>query len=326
MNSNKSSLPVTRRSMIKSFCIALVLGSCSIGAHADTFKVAIVLPGVITDKSFNQAGYDGVVRAKKELGIEMAYSEKVPQPDQPQALADYARRGYDLVIGHGGEFQESVNRIAKRHPDTMFLVVNGSEAKKNMAVMQFDMKAMGYVMGYTAGKISETGKGGYIGAQKVQSYTELGKGFTSGFKVARPDGVALSAWTNDWDDIAKGKEAALNLISQGVDTIFPTMDNAVIGSLRAVKQKKAKGFGIYYDAIVDWPDTVMQSAILDMRGALLTTIKVAQEGKLKGQVYRYGFETPTAFRIGSFHSSIPAEVQAEVVSIVKQISNGQLIP
>ncbi|WP_432474095.1 BMP family protein [Amphritea sp. HPY] len=326
MSPKDNSLPFTRRSLIKSLGVALALGSFSISASADTFKVAIVLPGVITDKSFNQAGYEGVVRAEKELGIEMAYSEKVPQPDQPQALADYARRGYDLVIGHGGEFQESVGRIARRHPDTMFLVVNGSEPKKNMAVMQFDMKSMGYVMGYTAGKISSTGKGGYIGAQKVQSYTELGDGFSIGFKAARPDGEALSAWTNDWDDIAKGKEAALNLISQGVDTIFPTMDNAVIGSLRAVKEKKAKGFGIYYDAIVDWPDTVMQSAILDMRGALLTTIKTAKEGKLSGQVYRYGFETPQAFRIGSFHPSVPAEIQAEVTSIVQQIEIGQLNP
>ena len=116
------------------------------------------------------------------------------------------------------------------------------------------------------------------------------------------------------------------LVDQGVDTIFPTMDNAVIGSLRAIKEKNVKGFGIYYDAIVDWPDTVMQSAVLDMRGALVTTIKTAKEGQLKGQVYRYGFETPQAFRIGSFHQSVPSYVQAEVTSIVKQIESGQLTP
>jgi basic membrane protein A and related proteins len=32
--------------------------------------VAIVLPGVITDRSFNQAGYEGVERAAEELSIE----------------------------------------------------------------------------------------------------------------------------------------------------------------------------------------------------------------------------------------------------------------
>lgn len=149
-------------------------------ALTEDFKVAIVLPGVITDKSFNQAGYEGVQRAADELDIEFAYSEKTAQPDQPEALADYARRGYDIVIGHGGEFQESVERVARRFPDTQFIIVNGVKAGGNVAVMSFDFPALGYVTGYLAGKVSESGKGGYIGAQKLKFYVELGEGFASG--------------------------------------------------------------------------------------------------------------------------------------------------
>ena len=82
-------------------------------AWGEEFKAAMLIPGVITDKSASQSGYEGMVLAEKELGIEIAYSEKVAQPDQAEALADYARRGYNLVIGHGGEFQDAVNRVAK---------------------------------------------------------------------------------------------------------------------------------------------------------------------------------------------------------------------
>jgi basic membrane protein A and related proteins len=71
---------------------------------ADPMRVAIVMPGNITDKSWNPAGYEGLMRAQEELGVEVAYSEKVAQPDQAEAMADYARPGYDIVIGHGGEF------------------------------------------------------------------------------------------------------------------------------------------------------------------------------------------------------------------------------
>lgn len=38
---------------------------------------------------------------------------------------------------------------------------------------------------------------------------------------ARPDGEVFTAWTNDWDDVAKSKKAALNLASQGADVDFP---------------------------------------------------------------------------------------------------------
>ena len=212
---------------------------------ADEFKVAIVLPGVITDKSFNQAGYEGVENAAKELGIKFAYSEKTAQPDQPEALADYARRGYNVVIGHGGDFQESVARVARRFPDTQFIIVNGTEPLKNAAVVSFNFPQLGYVMGYVSGKVSETGKGGYIGAQKLKFYVELGEGFAKGFADAKPGGEVFTAWTNDWDDVAKGKEAALNQISQGADVIFPSMDNAVIGSLQGVREKGKKSIAIF---------------------------------------------------------------------------------
>jgi basic membrane protein A and related proteins len=308
------------------FGTATFLGNTTSPATAAELKVAIVMPGVITDKSFNQAGYEGVKNAAEALGFEMAYSEKVPQPDQAEALSDYARRGYDVVIGHGGEFQEAVNRVAKRHKDTKFIIVNGTEPADNVAIMVFDMKSMGYAIGYMGGKISKSGSGGYIGAQKIKAYSDLGDGFAKGFMAARPDGTEMSAWTNDWDDIAKGKEAALNLISQGADVIFPTMDNGVIGSHQAAKEKGIMNFGIYYDAIMDWPNIMAQSAILDMRGALGTILSEAKAGNLAGKIYKYGFETPNAFRLGSFHSSVSADVQAEVESVVAKLKSGEITP
>ena len=293
-------------------------------ADTDGFKVAIVLPGVITDRSFNQAGYEGVQRAAEELGIEFAYSEKTAQPDQPQALADYARRGYDLVIGHGGEFQESVSRVAQRFPDTKFLIVNGTEPGGNVATMSFDFAGLGYVMGYVAGRTSETGQAGYVGAQKLLFYVQLGEGFEKGFTAARPDGQVYTAWTNDWDDVAKGKEAALNLISQGADVIFPSMDKAVVGSLQAAKEEGVMGIGIYYDAIADWPDTVIQSAIFDMRSALGEVISKAKTGSIEGTSYIFGLETPAAARIGSYSDRVPSDVEGEVSALIEKIIAGDV--
>ncbi len=99
-------------------------------ALADSLKVAMVLPGNISDKSWNQAGYEGLMRVKTELGFDVAYSEKVAQPDQAEAMADYARRGYNVVIGHGGEFQEAAFHVARKYPDTLFVINNGTRQPK----------------------------------------------------------------------------------------------------------------------------------------------------------------------------------------------------
>ncbi len=42
------------------------------------FKVAYLPCGRVNDQSWSQAGYEGVLAAKKELGVETVYSESVP--------------------------------------------------------------------------------------------------------------------------------------------------------------------------------------------------------------------------------------------------------
>ena len=303
----------------------LIIGGAT-QAQADGFKAAIVMPGVITDKSFNQSGYEGMMMAKDELGIEVAYSEKVPQPDQAEALADYARRGYNLVIGYGGEFQDAVDRISKRYPDTMFLVANGVTPSENVAVVGFDYNALGYVMGYVGGKMSESGVGSFIGGQQIQFSLQMEHGFNKGFMDARPDGKTLTAWTNDWDDIAKGKEAALTVISQGADMLFPTMDNAIVGSYQAAKEQGKYAFGVYYDTYPDWPDTVLQSAVMNWSRALVAMLTIAKDGKMEGKQYVIGFDVPDAANIGTYHPNVPEEVRAEVTQIIADIVAGKIDP
>ena len=317
---------------IRSFRWAVSLGALlvfvgvSSFAFASEFKAAIVMPGVITDKSFNQQGYEGIMAAKKELGIDVAYSEKVAQPDQPEALADYARRGYNVVIGYGGEFQDSVDRVAKQYPKTMFIVANGVKPGGNVATVRFYYEALAYALGYVGGKMTESGIGGFIGAQQIAYSLQQQIGFTNGFMKAKPDGKVLSAWTNDWDDIAKGKEAALSLISQGADMVFPTMDNAVVGSLQGIKEKKKWGFGVYYDAIADWPDTVLQSAIMKWSRAVVDVIKTAKEGKLEPKEYLISYDVPDAAGVGTFHKAVPQAVRDEVKKVIEDITSGKIDP
>jgi basic membrane protein A len=319
---------LTRRTFLGSMTILAAGGALIRPAGAEGFKVAIVMPGNITDKSWNQAGYEGLTKAKEELGIEVAYSEKVAQPDQAEALADYARRGYNVVIGHGGEFQDAATRVASQFPETTFIVHNGTAPGGNIATLDFNYRQFGYLLGYIAGKMSKSGKAGWIGAQKIKFSTDLEASYKDGFMKARPDGEVFVAYTNDWDDIAKGKEAALNQISQGADVIFPTMDNAAIGSLQAAQEKGIWAFGLYYDALPDWPNTVIQSAIMDIKSAMVDVLKLARDGKLEPKNYKFGVNAPdpNAGRLGTFHKAVPADVQAEVGKMTEEMVAGKLQP
>ena len=301
----------------------LLLGAFS-PVQAKDFKAAIVLPGVITDKSANQSGYEGMMLAKEQLGISVAYSEKVAQPDQAEALADYARRGYNVVLGMGGEFQDAADRVAKRYPKTMFIVINGITPSENVVCLRFKDVDSGYALGYLAGKMSKTGVGAYIGAQQIAFTLDQQKGFANGFMAANPKGKVLTAWTSDWDDIAKGKEAALTCISQGADMIYPTMDNAIMGSFQASKEKGVWAFGIYYDHYPEWPDTILQSAVMHWSQAIFRVLNIAYDGKLEGKEYLIGFEEPKAMSLGTFNPAVPEALRQEILQLIEDIKSGKV--
>ena len=136
----------------------------------------------------------------------------------------------------------------------------------------------------------------------------------------------LTAWTNDWDDIAKGKEAALSVISQGADVVFPTMDNAILGSFQAAKEQGKWSFGIYYDTYPAWPDTILQSAIMKWSRVIADMIKIAKEGKLEFKEYIVGFESPAAVGLGTYNPAVPEEVRKEVAQVIEDIKSGKINP
>jgi len=319
-------MKITRRVILTAVaaCISAI-SMPHIAAAEGIKKAAIVMPGSISDNGWNQSGFEGLTNAGKYLGFETAVSEKVEQPDQIETLSDYARRGYDLVIGHGGEFQDAVERVAKRFPDTMFMINNGLGTGENIANADFYFSQVGYLMGYTAARMSKTGTIGFIGAQKFKFTNDSVGSFENGAKAARSDIKVLITWTGDWDDVAKGKEAALNQISQGADVVWPTMDSATLGAMQAVQEKNAYGIGIYRDAINEWPE-ILQSAILDVRGNMRAYLELAANGELEGKAYKGDLKNSKAMRVGTYHPDIPADIVAEIKDLIAKMQSGELKP
>jgi basic membrane protein A len=320
-------MKVTRRTVLGTIAAAapvLILSHRAFAAGPD-MKAAIVMPGPITDHGWSQSGYEALQVAGQTLGIETAYSEKVHQPDHVESLSDYARRGFTHVIGHGGEFQDAVDRVAARFPDTRFIVTNGLHAEGNITTGDFYFSQPAYLLGFLAGRVTKTGKVGLIQAQQFKMTNDILAGFEGGFKAARPDGEVFSTWTGDWEDVAKGKEAALTQIGQGADIVWPTMDSATQGVLQAVQEKGAKSFGLYYDAITRWPDIMLQSAILDVKSLIISMLTTAKSEGLTGSNYKFDLNQPDTVRLGTYHPDIAPEVVDEIKALEARIKSGDLV-
>lgn len=273
------------------------------------YKAAIVLPGIITDKAWNQVGYEGLQVAKEKLGIETAYVEKVAQADQAEALSDFARRGFNLVFAHGGQFDAAIQQVAGQFPKTFFVGVNGAASGSNIASLRIDHLQTSYICGIIGASLTKSNKMAYIAGQQFQATEEELRGFELGAKSVKPDIQMSSTFTGDWNDAAKAKEAVEALISAGADVIFQWLDNAAPTVLQTAESRGVFAFGNTADQLELAPKAVLTSAVKRIDLAIALMAELAQKNEIKGEVYTLGLEKPEILHLGKFGSSVPAEVQ-----------------
>ena len=276
------------------------------------FKAAMVLPGIITDKAWNQAGYTGLEEIKSQLGAETAYVEKVGQADQAEALSDFARRGFNLVYAHGGQFDAAAKQVAAQFPKTFFVVVNGAATGANVASLRLDNLQVSYLCGILAASVSKSGKLAYIAGQEFLATQEELRGYTLGAKSVNPAIQIASTFTGDWNDAAKAKEAVNALVSAGADVVYPWLDNAAPTALKTAEEKGAYTIGNTVDQFDITPKTILTSAVKRIDLAIGKLAALSAKNELKGQLYSLGLEEPEILYLGKYGTSVPKALQDKV--------------
>ena len=112
-------------------------------------KVALVLPGSVSDGTFNSAAAKGIKEAQaKYPNITVSVRENTGMAQIEAALFEYASNGYDVVIGHGFQFAEAAKKIHNQFPKTWF-IVNTAKVSDAPNLASFDNRwgDTGYVAG-----------------------------------------------------------------------------------------------------------------------------------------------------------------------------------
>ncbi|MDZ8029278.1 MAG: BMP family protein [Nostoc sp. DedQUE11] len=310
------------------FASSLMLKACSSNNQTTTqsnasggegFKIAIALPGVITDKAWNQSGYEGVNLAKQKLGGDIAYVEQVVQADQTETLTDFARKGYSVVFAHGGQFDAAVEQVASQFPNTFFVAVNGSIKGDNIAALRIDHLQGSYLCGIIGASVTKSNKLAYIAGQEFEATQQELRGFELGAKSVKPNIQITSTFTGDWNDVAKGKEATLALISTGVDVIYQWLDSASAAVLQTASDKGVYAFGNTQDQLDVAPKAVLTSAVKRLDIAIAYIAELAKQKQLKGQIYTIGLEKPDILFLGKFGATVPEALKQKALNIKQEI-------
>jgi basic membrane protein A len=299
---------------------------------ADTRKVAMLLPGSINDQSWNAVGYKGLLKLKAD-GWNTAYSENVQSADEVEALRDYAKRGYDLVIGHTGRFLSAATRVGRDFPQTTFVVGSGSGgAGRNVASVDYDNTQFGYMIGVLAAKMSKTGKIGSVNAlEGLPNVVAQVGAYRLGAKSVNPKIQIKVIYIKDMEDAAAAKEAALALVDWGADFVSGKLNAAQVGIIQAAKDRKIFCNGRSTDHSAIAPNNVATNIVEKWDEMYDAAAVDAKAGRLGGRYVLYGLDTRgstgASLRYSNnskFNPAVPAAIVADLDALEKQFATGKL--
>jgi basic membrane lipoprotein Med (substrate-binding protein (PBP1-ABC) superfamily) len=242
--------------------------------QASNFKVALLTPGAISDQSWNGGAYQGLLRIRDSLGAQISHIQTKTPADFEENFRQYGNQHFDLVFGHGFEFQDAARAVAPSYPATQYVVTSGNTAAGNVSGMVFGFAEPSYLAGMIAGAVTRTNRLGLIGGTELPPVRESFIAFQEGVHSVNPAARVVTAYIGNWDDVSAGKEQALAQLASGVDVIFQNADAAGLGIFQAVREATgAYIFGTNSNQNDIAPDVTLGSVAIDLPHAFLTVAR-----------------------------------------------------
>jgi basic membrane lipoprotein Med (substrate-binding protein (PBP1-ABC) superfamily) len=297
-------------------------------ATGKALKVALLTPGDINDQGWNQLAYEGLEALKKETGAETAHQVTKNATEHTPALRDFADQKYDLVLCHGFEYGERVLPVAKKFPDTKFVVMGGNvKQDPNVATLVPKLEEATYLLGMTAAGISKSGVVGLIGGMELPVITSTFIAFEQGAKAVNPNIKILTNYIGNFEDQNAGKESAKAMIAQKADVLFHNADQAGKGMFSAAQEAKSVVvFGSNRNQNSVAPDICLASAVIEIPRAFVNLAREVQDDKFKADFVELNMAQKTIMVEWNdkLKSTVPAAVMKKIDDAQKKIESGDL--
>jgi basic membrane protein A and related proteins len=299
----------------------------------DALKVGLLTDqGQLNDRGFNELAYRGLQEAQRELGVEGRVVQAVSAADYIPNMTSLVRQDFDLIIGVGFAHGDAVTKVAKRFPETKFVIIDVDQTTlegkpQNVVGLLFREEQVGYLAGYAAA-LAEKRRAGpdvvsSVAGMKEPPVDRFIAGYQAGAQAALPGVTVLNDYSQDWEDVAKCKELALNHIARGAGVVFQVAGGCGLGALEAAKEKRVWGIGVDADQFFLGPH-ILTSALKRVDEAVFATIKSVQDGTWQGgRNLTFGLGED-GVGLGTFSPRVPQADRAALSSVSQKVARGDV--
>lgn len=186
--------------------------------------------GPVDDYGYNYAQNQARLMVQKKVpGVMTQYVENVPEnADATRVMERMINSGYKMIFATSYGYYNDMVRLAGANHTMIFEHCGGPKAiDPNVGTYFSDVYDAVYLSGVAAGKMTKTGKLGYVAAHPIPQVLNNINAFELGAQSVNPKVKTYVIFTGDWANPPKESGAAQKLIGSGVDVLTDHQDNPI---------------------------------------------------------------------------------------------------
>ena len=213
-----------------------------------TANIAIVF-STLGDLNFNDWCWDGICRARDELGIAFNYVEAGTVSEAATQIDAFASdEAYDLIVVVGSDRGDAMEESAAAYPDQKFALIDAGVKSDlpNIIGLRADYPQWQFLSGCLAGLATlrpddfalanDKNVVGFVGGADTYASRSGAVGFLAGAKYVNPDVELLYSIVGSYTDPNTAKEIALTMYGSGADVLSVNCGSSANGVLAAAEE------------------------------------------------------------------------------------------
>jgi basic membrane protein A len=215
----------------------------------------------------------------------------------------------------------STEGVAKTNPQVRFENSSGTRFGKNLAGFTTRSYQPRYLSGLIAGKMTQSGKIGYIASHRIPEVIRSINAFTLGVRKVNPSAEVEVQWTAAWNNPEKERVIAAKLIANGADVLTNHTDSSAVAEFAEANNVKVIGF--HSDMSSFAPTQHLASVTHNWGPYYVKRVQALIAEKWQGQAEWLGMDEQIP-QLSSLNKSIPADVRNLVAEQQAAIISGKL--
>ena len=289
--------------------------------------------GGVDDQSFNETAWAGMQQAEAELGVEISVLESTSESDFEPNIQAFIDQDCDLIVTVGFLLGEATQEAADANPDQLFAIVDEGIEGDNLLGLTFATQQAGFLAGYVAAAMTETGTIGTYGGLNIPPVTVFMDGYLAGASYYNDEfgtDVVVEGWdgedglfTGNFESQDDGRNITDTLLQAGADIIMPVAGPVGLGTATAIEDF-GQGKMIWVDTdgyeSTQFGELMLTSVMKNMDVAVYDAMAAVVDGTFEGGIYVGTLENE-GVDIAPFHD-FEDEVPDEVKDALPQLREG----